>query len=194
MNDPDLDRLNNTSITKTHEEILEMLEEIKEFEKKYGELGYEGSVIGEDLTELEYVTFEEIETELPIFNEIEPELPIFKEIEKLKPKIIKKNKFKIKFRKKEKIEKIDRPINPTIFRLRINNEGKLENIDIKKQQPRKKINISFRKKDKGEEKSSEGKSKFDKLKSGLNKIKRLIPIRKKEEEPQTEETEKKEDK
>ncbi|UCF49341.1 MAG: hypothetical protein JSU91_06215 [Thermoplasmatales archaeon] len=197
MNDPDLNRLNNSSITKTHEEILEMLEEIKEFEKKYGELGYEGSVIGEDLTELEYVTFEEIEPELPIFNEIEPELLIFKEIEKVKPKRIKKIKFKInfdKFRKKGKIEKIDRPLKPTTFRLRINKEGKLENIDIKKPQPRKKINIRFRKKDKGEAKSTEEKSKFEKLKSGLFKIKRLIPIGKKEEEPQTEETEKSEEK
>ena len=36
MDKTDLDSIDNSSITKTHEEILKMLEEIKELEKKYG--------------------------------------------------------------------------------------------------------------------------------------------------------------
>ncbi len=183
MNESDLNSLNKTSITKTHEEILEIIEEIKEFEKKYGEFETEDSIIGNELSELEYVTFEEIE----------PDLVIFKEIEEKKTDIINnKRKFKINFGKKrikEEPDKIEKPISPTTFRLRINKEGILENIDIKKPKPRKKIKISLGKKDKEESENTEGKSKIAKLINGLSKIKRIIPKRGKEEDIETEETE-----
>lgn len=180
MDESNLNQLDNTSITKTHEEILKMLEEIKEFEKRYGEFEIHEPIIEEVPTQPEYV----------IFEEVKPELTIFKEIEEIKPKIIDKlKKEKIKFgrkRKKETVKTIEKPITPTTFRLRLNEDGILENIDIKKPKPRQKIKFSFRKKDKKESKGSEEKSKFSKLKSGLSKIKRIIPIRKKGEEEQEE--------
>jgi len=176
MDESDLDQPENNSITKTHREILELIEEIKEFEKKFGEFEIEEYEVEKELKELDYVTFEEIE----------PELILFKEIEEKKPEFEKKiKKFKIDFwkkRKKDLIEKIEKPINPTTFRLRINKDGKLENIDIKKPKPRKKIKISFRRKEKKESETTQEKSKFMKLKNGLSKIKRIIPIGKKEEE------------
>jgi len=177
MDESDLNQLDNTSITKTHEEILKMLEEIKEFEKKYGEF------------ELKKPTTIEYET----FKEIKPELVFFKEVEEKKYKILEKfKKFKTKFGKKvqrEIPETFEKPITPTTFRLKINDEGKLENIDLRKPKPRQKIKFSFRKKDKKESGESEKKSKFEKIKTVLSKVKRIIPKRKKEEEePEESET------
>jgi len=183
MNESDLNKLNITSVTKTHEEILEMLEEIKEFERKYGEIETEDSIINHELPDIDYVLFEEIEPDLVFFNEIEEKKS--KNIEKIRN--YEKN-YRI-FRKKEVTEKISPPKNPTTFRLRINEKGILENIDIKKPRQGKKFKISFRKNDKKESESSEGKSKLGKLIDGLSKIKRIIPKRGKEEEIESEETE-----
>jgi hypothetical protein len=183
MNETDLNQIDNTSITKTHEEILEMLEEIKEFEKKYGVSDRDEPIIETEIPEIGYVKFEEIE----------PDLVIFKEIKEKKQNFLNKIKkikldFKI-FRKKETQEEIHIPKNPTIFRLRINEKGVLENIDFKKPQPRKKLNISLRRKEKKDKESSEGKLKLGKLLNGLNKIKRIIPKRGKEEDSESEESE-----
>jgi len=183
MDESDLNQLDNTSITKTHEEILKMLEEIKEFEKKYGEFEPKEPIVEKVPTNLEYETFEEIK----------PELVFFKEVEEKKSKLFEKfKKFKTRFGKKvhrEIPEIIEKPITPTTFRLRINEEGKLENIDLKKPKPRPKIKLSFRKKDKKESEESEKKSKFEKIKTVLSKMKRIIPKRKKEEEePEESET------
>lgn len=183
MDKTDLDSIDNSSITKTHEEILKMLEEIKELEKKYGIYNPEEHIIGTELSEYEYVKFEEIE----------PDLLIFKEIEEKKSNIFEKLKnFKLDFksiRKQEETEKIHILKNPTTFRLRLNKEGILENIDIKKPQPRKKIKISFRRKGKTKSEGSEGKSKFGKITNVLGRIKRIIPKRGKEEESEPEESE-----
>jgi hypothetical protein len=183
MDETDLNQIDNSSITKTHEEILEMLEEIKEFEKKYGVYETDKSIIDTEFSEIEYVNFEEIE----------PDLVIFKEIKEKKANIIdriKNLKFDFKkLRKKEAPEETRLPKNPTTFRLRINEKGVLENIDFKKPQPKKKIKINLRRKNKKEKESSEGKSKFGKIISGFNKIKRIIPKRGKEEESETEESE-----
>jgi len=185
MDETDLNQIDNSSITKTHEEILEMLEEIKEFEKKYGLYEIDKPIIETNFSEIEYVNFEEIE----------PDLVIFKEITEKKVKIIdriKNLKFDFKkLRKKDASEEIRLPKNPTTFKLRINEKGVLENIDFKKPQPKKKIRINLRRKDKKE--SSEGKSRFGKIITGLNKIKRIIPKRGKEEESETEESENSDD-
>ncbi|KYK32006.1 MAG: hypothetical protein AYK22_00155 [Thermoplasmatales archaeon SG8-52-3] len=181
MDDADLNKITNTSITKTHEEILELLDEIKEFEKKYGEI--EETTIECNIPENEYVLFEEIE----------PDLVIFKEIEEKKPEISKPSKkFKFNFIKKRKkfvTKKIEEPLKPTTFRLRINKEGVLENIDIKKPQSRKKLKLNFRlrKKEGKESKPSDGESKLSKIINVISKIKRIIPKREKEEseEPET---------
>ena len=160
--------------------------------KKYGIFETEEPKITKEVPEIEYLTFEEIQ----------PELPLFKEIEEKKPTIFEKSKkFKIKFgKKRDKIvpKEIKKhisliPSTPTTFRLRINKDGILENIDVKKPKPRPKIKIKFRRKEKKESEGSEEKSKFSKLKRGLSKIKRIIPKRGKEEN-ESEETEKIEDK
>jgi hypothetical protein len=182
MDDKDFNQLNNSSITKTHEEIIEMLEEIKVFEKKYGILSPEESIIEKQQIDFEYVKFEEIKPDLVVFKEIDEKHSIFDKIKRFKID------FKI-FRKNESIEKIHPPKNPTTFRLRINKEGILENIDVKKPKPRKKIKFNFRKKDKKKSESSEEKSKFSKLINGLSKIKRIIPRKGTEEESESEKTE-----
>jgi hypothetical protein len=180
MDKEDLNQIDNSSITKTHEEILEMLEEIKEFEKKYGVYETEKPIIDTKFSEVDYVQFEEIE----------PDLVIFKEITEKKSNFINRLKnLKIDFkklRKKEAPVEIIIPKNPTTFRLRINEKGVLENIDFKKPQPRKKFKISLRRKDKKEKEGLEGKSKFGKIITGLSKIKRIIPKKGKEEESESE--------
>jgi hypothetical protein len=181
MDETDLNQIDNTSITKTHEEILKMLEEIKEFEKKYGIYELEETIIEKESLDFEYVKFEEIK----------PDLVYFKEVEEKKPNILDKiKKFKIDFklfRKKEVTEKIQKPTNPTTFRLRVNQDGVLENIDIKKPQPKKKIRLSFKRKGKKQSDSSEGKTKLSKITNVLGKIKRIIPKRGKEEESEPQE-------
>lgn len=171
MDESDLDYSDITSIKKTHKEILEMLEEIKDYEKNFVEFDIKEPRIDEELIELEYETFQEIESELITFKEVEEKKP----------------EFEIK-RKKDVVKKIEKPITPTTFRLRINEEGNLENIDLKKSEPRLKRHSRFRKKDHVDSEDIEKKSRFAKLKSVLSKIKRAIPS-KKEEEEEIEETE-----
>ncbi len=173
MDESDLEYSDIGPIKKTHREILDKLEEIKDIEKNFVEFDIEKPQIDEELIEIEYETFEEID----------PELITFKEVEEKKPD------FEIK-RKKVIAEKFEKPITPTTFRLRINKEGNLENIDLIKPKPRSKphIRFRFRKKDQTESEVTEKKSRLAKLKSGLSKIKRAIPYRREEEE-ETEESE-----
>jgi len=177
MDESDLEYSDITSIRKAHKEILDMLEEIKDYEKKFVEFDLEEPQVDKELIEVEYETFQEIE----------PELVTFKEVEEKKPE------FEIK-RKKDVVKKIEKPITPTTFRLRINEEGNLENIDLKKSEPRSKrhFRIRFRKKDQIDSEDTEKKSRFAKLKSGLSKIRRAIPSKKEEkeeiEEPEETET------
>jgi hypothetical protein len=171
MDESDLVYSEIGSIKKTHREILEKLEEIKDFEKNFIEFNIEKPQVDEELIEIEYETFEEIESELLTFKEVEEKKP----------------DFKIR-RKKVITEMFEKPITPTTFRLRINKEGNLENIDLIKPKPRSKPHFRFRKKDQSESEVTEKKSRLAKLKSGLGKIKRAIPYRREEEE-ETEESE-----
>ena len=177
MNKSDLDCSDTNSIKKTHKEIIEMLEEIKDFENNFVEFDIQKPAVEEELIEIEYETF----------KEIEPELITFKEVEEKKPKL------EIK-RKKVVEEKIVKPITPTTFRLRINKEGNLENIDLIKPKPksRSRIGLRFRKKDQTKSETTEKKSMFKKIKSSLSRIKRAIPSRREEEE-EVEESETSED-
>jgi len=182
MDETEFNELTNSSITKTHEEILKMLEEIKEFEKKYGVSESVESILEKELPDFEYVKFEEIEPDMVYFKEVEKKPNIFEKIKKFKIdfKFLRKKELKIGFQS---------PKNPTTFRLRLNKEGILENIDIKKPQPKKKIKFSFRKKEKKEIENLEGKSRFLKIKNGLSKIRRIIPRRGKNEENELSEPE-----
>jgi len=83
------------------------------------------------------------------------------------------------------------PATPTVFRLRFTEDGKLENIDLKKPKPKKEIKpilkkIKNKKKvEKKESKEINAESKLSKLKSGLDiikKLKRVIPSRNTKEE------------
>ena len=134
----------NSTYIKNHEEVLSLLEEIKQFEQKYPAFEIDELTYNDELIEIEQ----------------KPEYFV-------------------------PLEKPKEPATPTVFRLRFTDEGKLENIDIKKPKPKdenkpsllKKIKIK-KKTDKKESKSSEGKSKLSGLKGSLNKIsklKRIIP-------------------
>jgi hypothetical protein len=61
MNKSDLDCSDNNSIKKTHKEIIEMLEEIKDFENNFVEFDIQEPMSEEELIEIEYETFKEIE-------------------------------------------------------------------------------------------------------------------------------------
>ena len=78
------------------------------------------------------------------------------------------------------------PATPTVFRLRFTEDGKLENIDLKKPKPKKEIIPTLKKTknkkkvEKKESKANDEESKISKLKNGLNKIgklKKVIPSR-----------------
>jgi len=179
----------NSSLTLTHEEILELIEEIKELEKKYP---------GNNTEEPELKEFIEIEQEIPseqvefISVEEEPEKPGL--IQGFKKSQILKNKPKLK----SEVPKKD--ITPATFKIRVNDEGKLVNIDLKKSKVKseakkpinlKKFNI-FKKKTKNKEK----KSMVSRMKGGLRsvgKLKRVIPFRRElSEETDESETEEEE--
>jgi len=175
----------NFSDIKIYDEIHKLLEEIKELEKKFEKFDIEKIEEKEELVEFEEP---EILEEFQIVQDKEEiKNPKFKnEVKKLEPE------FRIK---KVKIEK---QINPVTFRYRFNNEGKFENIDLKKRKLKTKYKKSFilkrikiRKKERIVSKDINEKSKFTKLKIGLAKLKRVIPNKSIEVE-KTEETANKE--
>jgi hypothetical protein len=88
------------------------------------------------------------------------------------------------FKNKIKKEKIIKSIDPVTFRYRFNNEGKFENIDLNKRKLKTTSKKSFilkrikiRKKEKTESTETEKKSIYSKFKTGLAKLKRVIPNR-----------------
>ena len=152
MRDINLKEENSTSF-KDHEQILAILEDLKQFEKRYPAFEIEEPILNEELFEIEpkpekFVPFKE---------------PIV-------------------------------PTTPTVFRIRFTEDGKLENIDLKKPKPKKEFRFSLEKikaikrADKKEFKRNAEKSKISRLKDGLKKIsklKKVIPSRSKnEEEPE----------
>lgn len=158
---------------KSHEEILELFDEIKIFEDSIVEF-----VIEE--------TKRKVEEDL-----IEGESEI--------PKIVKPIPIKVK---KDKTKHIVKPFykteTPATFKIRFNDEGKLINLDFKKvnpsieSKPKKKFSIKnlkssrSRKKEKSESKEGKLKGSFGKL----SKLKKVIPSKgKKKEKTEPAETE-----
>jgi len=148
MSDSNLKQDNSTYL-KNHEEILSILEEVKQFEQRYPVFEIEEPTYNEELIEIE-----------PKPDDFVP----FKDPRE--------------------------PVTPTIFRLRFTEDGKLENIDMKKPKPKKETKLRLKKiitknkADKKESKSNEGESKISRLKGRLNKIsklKRVIPSQSKTE-------------
>jgi len=199
MDELDSEQDNTISLAKTHEEILEILEEIKKFEKKF---------IGHDFEETE-VEFIEVEEDVVEFVEVEEDkleqfepIPIKEETKKpgLKEKLKINRIFKSRSEvQKEKVEA--KPISAATFKIRFDDSGELVNIDFKKPKPESKRRFNFSKlkikrkrkneKTEKETETSEKKSKFSKLKGGLGKIgklKKAIPHRGKKKE-ETEESE-----
>ena len=209
MGESNSEQESTSSITLTHEEILEFIEEIKEFEKKFQEHG-----LKESEGEVEFI---EIEKDIVEFAEVEQDsseqiefIPVVGETKKpelkksLKNSQISKPRYEVQ---KEKIE--EKAIDHATFKIRFNEEGELVNIDLKKHKPKPESKKSFdlkklkklRIKRKGktektgaETETIEKKSKISKLKGGLSqigKLKRVIPYRgiksEKTEEPEAEE-------
>ena len=81
MEESDFKQDNNIYVPKTHEEILKMLDEIKDFEKKFQEYDLEKIEEVEEFIEVEKDLVEFIDVEKDTLKQIEP-VP-------LKPDIIK---------------------------------------------------------------------------------------------------------
>jgi len=210
MNQFDFEEDNEISFTKTHAEILEMIEEIKKYENKFQKFPLEIIESDEELIDVEpeEIEFTEIENDIVHFIEVDQDkLEQFGLVKLNQGKQKKKVKKRIKFRfvnpKKKDENKIDeiRVNNPTIFKLRFNKEGKLINTELKapKTPPNtkkgkflKKIRIKRGKKSKKE--ISEEKEKTSKIKGVLSKLGRLkkaIPT-KSNKEKKSEKTEEEE--
>jgi hypothetical protein len=185
MGQLNLGKENEITITKTHAEILEMIEEIKHYENKYKENDFELTNFDEDVVDFD--------SDIQGINEVEKNIVHFVEIDKNKLEQYglvrsshhkkKKTKKRIRcrfFKKKNSKIKEIKTINPTIFKLRINNEGNLINTELKEAIPPakskkssilKKINIKILKKSKKEK--SKNKSKKLKFKGSLGKLSKL---------------------
>lgn len=189
MDELDLELDNNISFVKKHEEILEMIEEIKIFEKKFIRHDFEE-------TELEFI---EVEEDVLEFIEVEED-----KLEQFETTPMKKVKKKLKndriLNASSEVQKEKIQANPTMaatFKIRFDDTGELVNIDFKKSKPKPESNrlLKFSKfrinkngineKTETEIGNSKKKSKFLKLKVGLGKIgklKKAIPTREKKED------------
>ena len=203
MNELDSEQDNTISFTKTHKEILEIIEEIKIFEKKYQVYDLNETDLEIEFIEVEQdaVEFIEVNEDIIEFIDVENEklekfksLSIDKDLKKfgLIDKFIKILPTKIGSEvNQEKITHND--YTPATFRIRFNENGELENIDVKKSKPKIKSEKRFilkklrfkrmGKNEKTETKPIEKNSKISNLKgslSRLGKLKKVIPSRKKE--------------
>lgn len=164
---------------KSHDEILDLVDNIKRFEEGFAEFELETvEEVKEELIEVDY-------------KSLEPQqgLP--------EPEIVDKPK-KLKFLKKKVKPIVEKP--SATFRIRFNESGNLVNLDFKKPVPKpkkdkkklslKKILPGRKSKDKVESDSTKEKSsKVSKLKGGLGKIgkiKNVIPNKSKKSDSETE--------
>jgi hypothetical protein len=201
MDELDSKQDNTISFAKTHEEILEMIEEIKKFEKKFIGHDFEETEVEFIAVDKDVVEFIEVEE-----NKLEQFEPISIKQETKKPGLKEKLKISKIFKARPKVQKEEveaKPITAATFKIRFNEAGELVNIDLKKPKPRpeskkrfdlKKIMIirkgKTEKKEKAEEtekeaETTEKKSKISNLKGGLGKIsllKKAIPHRRKKKE------------
>jgi len=200
MQQPNLEKSNNFSDTNVNDGILELIKDIKEFEKKFEKYNLKKIEVKEEKIESEPENLEEFQ---PIDAreeriEAEPEvLEEFQSIEEIKEPIFKDDFKNLEPELETEKEKI-KSINPATFRIRFNDEGKFENVDVVKRKLKTKSKkqfilkrIKIRRKEKTESEETEEKSRFSKLKTGLSKLKSIIPNRSTEIE-NAEETEKEE--
>lgn len=110
---------NISSHAKTHEEILELLEEIKEFEKKFPEINIDEKIVNTD----------------ELLQEETKPIPIKTETKKKKK--IKHPIFRIKLRSRSEVQRIKREKQITTIKLVLDEQGRLINPDIRKPKPKK---------------------------------------------------------
>ena len=186
-----------SSPVKTHEEILELLEEIKEFEERFPEIN-----LDEKIVSIDEVLQEEVKP-IPIKTETE---------KKEKKKRIKPPSLKVRLRSRSEVRRIKREKQITTIKLVLDEQGRLVNPDIRKTKPKKqrktKFNIRNLIKRKKEPETKEGeKTETSEISEGgkrfnlskitgvfgkLGKIKQVIPGKKteaKEEKPENEKQE-----
>ena len=187
MGEPELGEKKDFQTIKTHDEILELLKEIKKIEEVYNPVEFkpEPENIEQDL-----MKFIDLDQDFVDFIDLQPDTAKdIKPVEEVKVEenqLIKNKKprFKLKFRsrlgakkwrKQKDIE--NKKIDPATFRIRFDKEGNLVNIDFKKikakpKKPGKKIN---EKKEKPQD--SEKISKIDRIKKVFTVLKRIIPLK-----------------
>jgi hypothetical protein len=176
MDEPELEENELSSIEKAQSQIRELINEIKEFEKKYDEYSYEEP-------KLEFI---EVKDDVVEFVEIEPEpTDSFAEVEP-------ESKSRFGFRRKSEVKKIksegdlselNEDIEPATFRIRLNDEGDLVNIDLNRPEP---------KKTKVKNEESEEESKASGLGRIFSRLRRAIP-QKEETSEESEEDEEEEE-
>ena len=198
MENNNFDIIKENFNAKNHDEIIEMFDEIKEFEDKNPEYYIEtDELIDNELIDLKHKQIDFIEPNVKYedFVELSPEdIKKSKNENKIMYRISKKLKklpiFRLKRKRPKELFDNQSKVGAT-FHLRLNDNGQLENIDLisktkkkssKKSKIFKKISlkVSKNKKEKDSEKS-EAKGKLSKLKKGFGKIgklKRVIPNRK----------------
>ncbi|MCK4995763.1 MAG: hypothetical protein KAR55_02645 [Thermoplasmatales archaeon] len=211
MYELDFEQEDNYSVTKSHEEILRLIEEIKAFEENYPEYYVvertetEEELIdiekdGEHFSELGQGTMEFIEVDPDVVEFVEvgtefESVPFEQETEKpgLKDSITKSKFFKIKVRGSTDVKKARLERKAATFKLRFDEKGKLVNIDLKKpkqSEPKSESKKRFKlpipkrkgKEKEGETKTTEKKSKGLKGKLGkISKLKVAIPSKRKKE-------------
>ncbi|KYK29186.1 hypothetical protein AYK20_00550 [Thermoplasmatales archaeon SG8-52-1] len=172
---------------KSHDEILELLKEIKKIEEVYNPAEFKQEL---ENIEQDLMKFIDLDQDYVEFVDLQPEAAKdIKPVEEVKVEenqLIKNKKprFKLKFlsrfeakkwRKQKDIE--NKKIDPATFRIRFDKEGNLVNIDFKKtkakpKKPGKKIN---EKKEKTQD--SEKISKIDKIKKVFTVLKKIIPVK-----------------
>lgn len=192
---------------KTHEEILDMIEDIKEFERKFDDQDFRETTTIEEWTEVQPKQ-EVQESSRERWIEVNPEIteekrhiPIKAETEFEKDKRKKNLLFRIRRRSSSEVRKLKREKKYATFKLRFDQKGNLVNVDLNKPKPKKektksKFKIPFKLKRKGKEETKEespkdeGKGIGSKLKgafANLRKLKNAIPSRGNKTEEELEE-------
>lgn len=171
---------------KSHKEIIELIDELKDIEREFGFKEIEPAFI-----EVHEEAVEFIEVEHEIIEEFEPILPVTTNK--------KGSRFKIKYRTRAEVRKFKeerKKYDPATFRMRFNNEGALVNIDVDKTTSKRKLRkIKLKEKEKIEDKehkeTDENITKRSRFRRGLSILRRSLP--KKEETVDEEEDEEEEE-
>lgn len=187
MGEPELGDKREFQAVKSHDDILELLKEIKKIEEVYNPSGFkpEPENIEQDL-----MKFIDLDQNFVEFVDLKPEInKDIKPIEEIKEKedqliTKKKQRFKLKFRNRLEAKKWrkdkdteNKKIDPATFRIRYDKEGNLVNIDFNKIKAKSKKPSKKIKEKKGKSQDSEKLSKLDRLKKVFTVLKRIIPVK-----------------